>query len=393
MCATTGSREQKKPNPNRSAAASEVWRKRRRAGIVPRFGGLMVEGIAEDGSKAMTRDLGRLGVYKKYSGVVSIHFRRKEKGPKTVVVTDIYHAVRMSKHIEKGYIGELDKNDKILKSIAVENLKLAYGKKGRTDIEEAIRNIKKVLKSIRGIRVPKKVFSREQAKAAISYLEDAVKEQDKIDGRKVGMACAKLVSFRKRYGEWRDNEVLAIKEYSRIRGCALRKLRDEWILFNIGNWVRYLGEEKRGFQMKALWVRDLKFSDNLEKLVESKKKIKLEKVEEISEELFNAGYNIKRMHRAQVVLIVGNRKEAKKIMREYMLLLRVKNPLYAAREMEKETDGYYHKATEYLEEAAKLINKNLYDRAIYCLKKAGEEIKKRKLKPQTSLGFPSAFQE
>jgi len=127
--------------------------------------------------------------------------------------------------------------------------------------------------------------------------------------------------------------------------------------------------------------------------VESKRKIKLEKVEKISEELFDVGYNINRMNRAQTALIVGNEKEAKKIMREYMLLLRVKNPLHAAREMEKETDGYYHKATEYFEEAAKLINKNVYDRAIYCLKKAGEEIKKRKLKPQTSLGFPSAFQE
>jgi len=242
MCATTQNREQKKPNPNRSAATSEVWRKKKRAGMVPRFGGLLTEGIAEDGSKVMTKDLGKLGVYKKYSGVLSIHFRRNEKGPKTVVVTDIYHAVRMTKHIEEGYVEELDKNDKILKSIAVENLKLAHGKKGRKEIEEAIGNIKKVLKSIGRIRVPKKVFSREQAKYAISYLEDSIKDSENIDQQKVIWACTKLVSFRTRYGKWRDKEVIAMKEYSKIRGYALRNVRDRWILFNIGNWIKYLGK-------------------------------------------------------------------------------------------------------------------------------------------------------
>lgn len=391
MCATTRGRE-RQPDPRRSAGATEGWRKRKRRGFKPQFSGLFVEGIAGDGSKAMTKELGKLGIYKKYSGVVSIHFRRNEKGPKTIVITDIYHAVRMTKHIEEGYLEELEKNDRILKSIAVENLKLAFGKKGRKDIGETMEKIREVLKSLRRIRIPKKVFSREQLKYALSYLEDAIKEKNKIDGRKVGMACAKLASFRKRYGEWRDREAIAISEYSKIRGYALRNLRDQWILYNISNWLRYLGKEKRGFQMKALWSRDLKFSDKLEKLLESGKKIKPEKLGEISEELYNKGYNKSKIDRAYTALIWKDEKGARRLIREYMLLLRVRNPLYAAREMENETDKYYEKAADYLKTAATLIQRNVFQRAVYCFEKAAEEVE-RKPKPQTSFDFPSPSQE
>jgi len=384
MCAS----EQKK-DPKRSAAAMETWRRRRRAAVVPNFSGLIVEGIAGDGSKAMTKELGRLGIYRKCDGILSIHFRRDRKGPKTAIVTDVYRAVRMTKHIEEGYLKELEKNDRVLKSISVENLKLAYGKKGGEEIRETIENIKCVLKSIRRIRVPKKTFSRDQLKYAISYLEDAIKEQDKIDGRKISMACAKLVSFRTRFGNWRDKEVVAIKEYSKIRGFALRGLRDAWILRNISNWTRYLEKEKRCFQMKALWLRDLKFSDKLEKLVESKRKISLEKVGEINRELYDAGYNKNRIDKAYTALIAGNEKEARKLLREYILLLRVRNPIYAAKEMENETDTYYIKAAEYLKTAATLISRNVFSRAVYCFEKAGEEIRNRGIKPQTSLTFPS----
>lgn len=392
MCATVRE-EKKKPSPRRSAAAMEVWRKRRRAGVVPKFSGLQGEGIDKEGNRVLTRRLNSMGIYEPYKGVVRVHFRRNGRGPKTIVITDVYHAVRMTKHIEEGYVKELDKNDRILKSISIENLKLARGGKNREGIEEAIRNIKIILKSLKGIRIPKKTFSREQLKYAISYLEDAIKDEDRIDGRKIGMACAKIVSFRTRYGNWRDREVIAIKEYSNLRGYGLRKLRDERVLFNVSNWMRYLNKEKKGFQMRALWLRDLKFSDELEKLVENKRKMKPEKLGEISKKLFDAGYNNKKIDRAYEALIWRDEKKARKLVKEYMLLLRVRNPLYIAREMEKETDKYYHKAAGYLKSAAKLIERKIFNRAVYCFEKAAEGITERGPKSQTSLNFPSQSQQ
>jgi hypothetical protein len=397
MCPTV-SEEKGEKNPKRSAAAMEMWRKRKRAGFKPGFSGLIAEGIASDGSMAMTRETSRLGIYEPYRGITRIHFRVAEKGPRKSVTTDVYHAVRMTKHIEESYIGELEKNDAILRSISIENLKLATGQKGREDIEKAIENIKAVLKSLTKIRTPKKTFSREQLKRAISYLEDAIKDRDRINGQKISIACTKLVSFRTRYGNWRDREIEAMKEYSRLRGYALRKMRDEWLLSNISNWVRYLGRERKGFQMKSLWLRDMNFSNKLEKLLENKKKMKLEALEKISEELYNAGrkdgagYNIRKMHRAQEALIAGDEKKARRLVREYMLLLRVRNPFYVAREMGNETDTYYHIASKKLKGAARTIENEAFNVAVERLDQAAEEIRRRVPTPQTSFGFPSQSQ-
>ena len=171
-----------------------------------------------------------------------------------------------------------------------------------------------------------------------------------------------------------------------MRSYALRKIRDELLVGYISDWVRYLEKENRGFQMRGLWIRDLEYSDKLEKLIEKSRKVNPEHLEDMMKEFYDAEYNIRKLNRAYEQLVWGNQRMGRRLIREYMLALRVRNPLYAAREMEKETDEYYQKAKKYLISAADLINKKVFARVVQCFRVAASEVKFR---PQTSLHFPS----
>jgi len=380
-------------NPGRVLAGMETQRKLRRKKFGIHFKDLIEDGIAADGSKAMTRPLKKLGIYEplgKGTGLLRIHFRVEGHGPKRLNTMDAYRAVRQSRHIQEGYVEELKKNDALLWKVGKENLIIAAESMDEKAVKTAIGNLQVVYDSLKRFRVPVKKFSRGQLSDAIGLLREALEEK-RINAQKVNWACTKLVSFRVRYGNWRDEEIRKTDEYSKLREYALRKLRDEALLGNISNWVRYLSMEKRGFRMKALWKRDLEFSDRLEPFANGRK-IDSEKFDRVVEELYNAGYNIKRLHRAQTALILKDGGRARREIKEYVILLRVKNPLYAAREMEKESDGYCQKVADYLKTAAKLVQRNVFNRAVYCFEKAAAGIR-RDPKPQTSLGYPPQFQQ
>ncbi len=394
MCANLLKREDGKlKKPGRVLAGMETQRKLRRKKFEIRFRDLIEDGIAADGLKAKTRPSKKLGIYEltgKGTGLLRIHFRIEGHGPKRLNTMDVYRAVRQSRHIQEGYVQELKKNDALLWKVGKENLIIAAESMNEKAVETAIGNLQEVYDSLKGLRVPKKKFSRKQLADAIKLLREAL-EDKRINMQKVNWACTKLVSFRVRYGNWRDEEIRKTSEYSKLREYALRKLRDDALLRNISNWVRYLGKEKRGFQMKTLWKRDLEFSDKLEVFTNGKK-IDPEKFDKVAEELFAEGYNIRRLHRAQTALILKNQRIARREIKEYVILLRVKNPFYAAREMEKESDKYCQKAAEYLKAAAKLIERNVFNRAVYCFEKAAAEIRMEP-KPQTSLDYPPQFRQ
>ncbi len=379
--------------PGRVAAGMETQRKLKRKGFRPEFKDLVEEGIAPDGSKIRTRPMKKLGIYEplgKKNGLLRIHFRVGGHGPKRINTMDVFRAVRQANHIQEGYLEEIRKNDAMLWRIGKENLIIAAESMDEKTIRGTIENLQEVFDSLKGLRVPEKKFSKKQLGDSIALLREALEEK-RINMQKVNWACTKLFSFRIRYGNWRDREIVAISEYSKLRGYALRRMRDEWLLENISNWVRYLGEEKGGFRMKALWKRDLAFSDKLEYFANGKK-IDSVNFDKVVEGLFTGGYNIRRLHRAQTALIIKDDRRARREIKEYVVLLRVRNPLYAAREMEKETDEYYQKAADYLKTALKLIERNVFHRAVYCFEKAAEEIKKGP-KPQKSLDFPSQFRQ
>ena len=400
MCAKN-LREKK---PGRVAAGMEMQRKLRRKKIRPEFKDLIVEGIASDGSKAMTRPDKKLGIYMPFGerfGILRIHFRIDGHGPKRVNTMDPYRAVRQSRHIPEKYISEIEKNDAMLWAIGkgnitiageatgektIENLQVAAEMMDGEKIEKAVKSLQKIHGSLKGLKVSKKKFSKAQLGTAIKLLNEAL-EEDPINVQKTIWACTKLFSFRTRYGDWRDREIAYTSAYSDLRGYALRRIRDELLLGYVSDWIRYLENENRGFQMRGLWTRDLAHSDKLEKLIHNGKKVSYGQLGEVTEEFYNDDYNIGKLQRAYTQLVLGNQRMGRRLIREYMLALQVRNPLYAAREMEKETDEYYQKAKKYLISAADLISKKVFSRAVKCLKIAADEIR---LKPQTSLHFPSA---
>lgn len=387
MCAKT----LREKSPGRVAAGMETQRKLRRKKIQPRFKDLIVEGIASDGSKAMTRPLKKLGIYKPFGdrfGILRIHFRVDGRGPKRVNTMDPYRAVRQSKHIPEKYIDELKTNDTLLWKIGKENLVIAAESMDEKEMLNTVANLQKVHNSLKRLKVPKKKFSKAQLTTAIKLLNEAL-EENPINVQKTIWACTKLFSFRTRYGDWRDEEIINTSAYSELKGYALRKIRDELLLGYISDWIRYIEGENRNFEIKGLWSKDLKFSDRLERLVDNGKKVNPDTLGDMTREFYDAGYRLAKLNRAYEHTIWGNQRLAKRLIREYMLALRVRNPLYVAREMEKEEDGYYHKAKDYLTSAADLIRKNVFHRATVCFRDAAEEIKKRRLKPQTSLAFPS----
>lgn len=132
----------------------------------------------------------------------------------------------------------------------------------------------------------------------------------------------------------------------------------------------------------------MRFSDEITRFVDAKE-LSLEKINNLREALSAAGYKVRKIDRAYEALASNDAKKAEKELKDYAILLRVRNPFYVAEEMKKETDEYYHKAAAYLRTGAELIEKSVFDRAAYCFKEAAEEIKKRKIIPQMSLSFPS----
>ncbi|NYZ76947.1 hypothetical protein H0O02_01375 [Candidatus Micrarchaeota archaeon] len=417
MCAEFQNSERKK-HPGRVVGGMETWRRRKRAAIKPQFGGLEEEGIDREGNSIGTRSMEAMGIYEPHRGTVTINFRRNGYGPRTVSTTDVYKSIRQTKHIEEWYIGELEKNDRTLQSIGTEVFRVRNNPDDRPAIEEAIGKMTEALKSLGKLRAEKKRLSLDELRWAVRNLQDAIKDEGRINGQKLADAFEKYVLFRKMFGPWRDTEVVHTKEYSKLRGYALRKLRDEWLLENTANWIRYLEKEKRGFPMKALWARDLEFSGKLEKLLEHQR-IHPEELAEIKENLAEAGYRVRKLDDAEELLwkiedmkeilsAIGYRarktdgeykqtakrkKEARRQIKDYVLLLRVRNPLYAAEEMKKESDDYCQKAARHLDGAAILINRNRFDVAVERFRQAEDEIRKKGTTPQMSLGFPSQSQQ
>ena len=393
MCANTI----KGKSVGRMLAGSESHRKMKRKKIKPVFKDLTEEGKAADGTKAMTRPLGKLGIsqpYGKRFGILKIRFRREEHKPKKTTLTDIFNGVRQSEHIPENYTKELSKNDAILWSIGIENLKTAAESMDGKTIGDAIENLRKVFKSLGRIKVEKKKFSRKQLEETIALLGKAL-EKEEIDTGRVNWACTKLMSFRTRFGNWRDKEIVYTSEYSKLRGYALRKLRDDVLLGYVEDWKRYLADKELKYKMKALWKKDLRLYDVLEELI-ANSVINRDKLREIFEKYDpepmepKRRYNMNKLKNAYVELLSGNDEKAEKIIHEYARVIIVRNPLYAAKEMEKEEDEYYHKIAYNIREAAKKIIDKIPDAAVRFLEIAKKEIENPTL--QKSLSFPSPSQ-
>jgi hypothetical protein len=155
------------------------------------------------------------------------------------VETHTISAVRMLKHIRKGYQKELSQTDALLRSLEGLNMRLAKNNEGHSD--EDIGSAYCLLESVEASLSRKQVaVKRIVTSDRISRAKDMLSKAQGMEGAEREMqtsrACAMIVSIRNRLGSWRDKQVAGIVRYNLQRESALRMHRDQWLF---GQLVRF----------------------------------------------------------------------------------------------------------------------------------------------------------
>lgn len=146
--------------------------------------------------------------------------------------THIIRAVRLQKHIRKGYERELAETDALLLVLDEANLKLAETKRKHSDlqIDAALTSLNTADSALsRKQVVVKRLLTRSRIERTAAMLEEAKKLEGAKRDMHVSRACAVFTSARNRLGAWRDKQVAGLVEYNLQKECALRLERDRWL--------------------------------------------------------------------------------------------------------------------------------------------------------------------
>ncbi|HSB47031.1 MAG TPA: hypothetical protein VLD37_03390 [Candidatus Bilamarchaeum sp.] len=217
-----------------------------------RRSGMLVCGLTEEGEAKQTRRIPSLNVaIDRWAVCMGFKHEDREllkampdgeiesrlrKGdiPRTLktLKTHIIRAVRVQKHIRKGYEAELAETDALLRLLDEANLKLAEIKRRHSDFQ-----ITEALDSLNaadaGLSKKQVVVKRLLTRSRIARTSEMLEEAKRMDGAKrdmhVSRACAVFTSARNRLGNWRDRQVAGIAEYNLLKECALRLERDRWL--------------------------------------------------------------------------------------------------------------------------------------------------------------------
>ncbi|MFA5929998.1 MAG: hypothetical protein WC861_03890 [Candidatus Micrarchaeia archaeon] len=156
--------------------------------------------------------------------------------PRTATYSSLHiiSAVRLLRHVRKGYADELARAGSSLEILDRANLMLSERKSGHSD--EELRAAIAVLQSFDISTLQKKraavkrLLARESVGEAVSMLETAISmEMGHKRDFQVARACSKFWKARNRVGAYRDRQIINISYYNYLKECSLRKLRDEWL--------------------------------------------------------------------------------------------------------------------------------------------------------------------
>ena len=182
---------------------------------------------------------------------------------------DILSAVRLMKHVRRGYEDELKRTDAMLAVLDEANLKLASIKRKHSDsdIDEAIAALEAAEEALSRKQVAVKRFSAlPRTKTAMDMLDQAKKLSGRERDMMVSRACAVFTSVRNRLGSWRDKDVAGLVEYNLQKECALRTERDRWIFSQLS---RFAESPEYVFKFVTIDVSKLKVLDELERMLDS----------------------------------------------------------------------------------------------------------------------------
>lgn len=299
----------------------------------------------------------------------------EQKKTEVFVVTDIYRAVRMYKHMREGYRDEL-KGVKTI--IAIEQMNVLLNgisaDMNNETISEILGRMEKMIKRLKRKTSATKVLALAKLVHAKEKLEESVGEANA--GKRsllIANACALLVAFRNRHFEWRMKEVLRRGSRTALREYSLRARRDEFM----HNTLQELIETIRlgngaAFARREFWKKDREAVKILDGV--SKENV-VDRVARLGEADVTRGRNF--ISAAKNWLAKDDKENALKELNMLRLYLCMNKPKYMANEIEKTGDIYLCSAVApdktfiaYLRSGARLFEQGVFPRAQYCFEMA-----------------------
>lgn len=202
-----------------------------------------IYGRTSTGHPILTFPLDSLNVNARDPANVRLFFRREEKLPNdfragqpvprshVMHVSDIFHAVRQLAHVGESHRQERGRTNSALELAELINAKLTVLVKNArgTEALEAAKREMEAMPEVRALASAYKHMALDQLQKALRLLEGAENSKGSRANLKLGAACACLVSFRDRLGEWRARQTFNIDAYNELREASLRIRRDRYV--------------------------------------------------------------------------------------------------------------------------------------------------------------------
>ena len=297
---------------------------------------------------------------------------RKEVG----YITDIYHAVRLFKHIKEGYRNELAGTTSILEMEKFNEITASVLKWGsqNKEVEELVGRIDALLQLLKRKSASSKVLSLKKIeKARDLLLEMQLESNPFLCTNKLGAASAALVGARNRFDEWRIKEILRRGSMAHLKEAALRTKRDVLLREVLQGWISAM-EKGNPFAIHRLYQADMAKialigqigANNISQTI-----VELEK----SKSTWGSGF----LKSAKELFLQGKNEDAQDEMRKLYFYLSANKPQYVFEQMQKTNDAYLNiggdkSSLSYLESGAGLFGKKIFGRAKYCFEMALEKL-------------------
>ncbi len=367
--------------------------------LVEKIRGITLDGKDEKGVVVNTREPSKFGIFCN-CWLVEFPVHRDDKlflaglGPteaneivkagaqrkrKVNISTDIYHAVRLFKHIKEGYRNEL-KGARTVQMVEGVNAMLATLSSGalREEVEKIIGKLIQLEKRLGKKKSAPKLLALDKLERARKALEEFLREEGVFKKmNRVGVACALLVAFRNRYEEWRLREILRRGSMAKLKECALRIERDEYIKKVLKELISTIEKGADiAFARRKLWEGDQEAAVLLEKIGLCDVAQVIPHLEQMKN-LWGTQF----LENAKRKLNSGEKEGAILELRKMYYCLCSNKPKYIANEIEKTGDRYLIEREDpektfvaYLRAGATLFEDGVFKRAAYCFRKALEKL-------------------
>jgi len=301
------------------------------------------------------------------------------------VTTDIYHAVRLVRHIQerhdaemKGIVGLLCGVDLTHAHTIVEGREM-----DARQLEEVRLALIPPLEEVSEKKAVYKYLSSFKFDNALELLKKAEGESDQpVKRNLIYPACSTLVAFKNRYGRWRGRQVAKIDVYEQAREDGLRRVRNSrmrGLLIELADKF----DKRDAIGVACTMAADYEM---IERLGTAQEKIKKGKFEEALEIIKDCGTSVKAewlkeklrgiyrfVKRSMKAGQNGWRAEARGMLEDFSRYLGQRNTKYVAAELNETGDAGLEGFMGNLEAGNAKIDKSLEETAFWNKRKRLKE--------------------